>query len=264
MPSLRKSLPNAHHAVLVERVEVREERLGGRAAGLVLEDGRLHLHEALVPEVLADLHDDAGAHEEPFAALVVRHQVHVAAAVALLLVGEAVELLGRLLQRLREEVPLLHHHGLLALLRGEEHALHADDVAEVELLEAREETLVQLVALEDELEMVRAVVERAEVHLAHAADHQQAPGGDHLLALLELRADDLEVRVREGVPVGREAKRLERVHRRQAVLAILVCFLCHLLFLLKTGKKDTKAAPAFQAQRCGIVVPLAFTPSDSV
>ena len=117
--------------------------------------------------------------------------VDVAAAVALLLVGEAVELLRRLLERLREEVPVLHDHGLLALLRGEEPALDADDVAEVELLEAGEEPFVQLVALEDELETVRAVVERAEVHLAHAADHQQAARHRDFLALFELGADDL-------------------------------------------------------------------------
>ena len=47
---------DAHHAVLVQRVEVREERLGRRPARLVLQDRRLDFHEALRPEVLADLH----------------------------------------------------------------------------------------------------------------------------------------------------------------------------------------------------------------
>ncbi len=132
---------DAHDAVLVERVEVREERLCGRAARLVLENRGLDLDKALVPEVLPDFHDEPRAREKALARLVVRHEVDIAAAIALFLVGESVELLRRLLERLREHRPLLDDNGLLALLGREENAFGADDVAEVELLERRKRRL---------------------------------------------------------------------------------------------------------------------------
>ena len=217
---------DAHHAVLVERVEVGEERLCRSAARLVLENRSLDLDEALVPEVLPYLHDEPRAREEACAALVVRHEVDVAAAVALLLVGEPVELLRRLLKRLGEHRPLLDDDGLLALLRREEDTLGADDVAEVELLERGESRLGKLVALEDELEAVRAVVHGAEVHLAHAADHEKAACDAHRLPLLEGFARDLEVNVVVLAAVGLVAHFLQRLHRGETLLAVLVC-ICH-------------------------------------
>ena len=72
-------------------------------------------------------------------------------------------------------------------------------------LEAGEETFGKLVALEDELEMVRAVVERGEVHLAHAAYHQEATCYRDLLVFCVGRPYRLEVGMRICVTVRRKA-----------------------------------------------------------
>ena len=203
---------NAHHAVLVERVEVREERLCRSTARLILENRGLDLDEALVPEVLPDLHDEPRAREEALARLVVRHEIDIAATIAFLLIGEPVELLRRLLERLGEHRPLLDDDRLLALLRREENALRADDVAEVELLEGGERRLGKLVALEDELKAVGAVVHGAEVHLAHAADHEKTASDADRLPLLESLPGDLEVDVVVLAAVGLVAHFLQRPH----------------------------------------------------
>ena len=146
------------------------------------------------------------------------------------------ELLRRLLEGLREKVPFLHDHALLALLGREERPRDADDVAEVELLEAGEHLLAQHIALEDHLEAVRAVIERREVHLAHAADHQQTARHADLLAFLERRPHILQVIMRKFVAVGRETEVGERLHRSQAVRAVFIhLLLFHESLLEKTA-----------------------------
>ena len=62
-------------------------------------------------------------------------EVDVALAVAQLVVGEAVELLGQRPQRLHEEADRARVHGELALHGLEEVPFHADDVAEIPVLE---------------------------------------------------------------------------------------------------------------------------------
>ena len=145
------------------------------------------------------------------------------------------ELLRRLLEGLREKLPFLDDDGLLAALGRERHALHADYVAEMKLLEAREKTLVQFVALEDQLETVGAVVHCAEVHLAHATDHQETSGGGHLPALLELLADLCEIIVRIGPAIGPETELFKFCHRRETILAVFVCLNFHLISFRKPG-----------------------------
>ena len=79
----------------IELVRVRHERAGERAAVTRLEDRGLDLDEALVVERAADRRDHPRAEHEVAARLLVHEQVEVAAPVALLDVGQAVEGVGK-------------------------------------------------------------------------------------------------------------------------------------------------------------------------
>jgi hypothetical protein len=97
--------PQVH--VAVERVEVRDERPRQRAAVERLQHRRLDLEEAVLIEVAADGRDDLRAGDEDLAGLLVGHQVELALAQPRLLVGEAVELVGRRAQRLGQDGEVL-------------------------------------------------------------------------------------------------------------------------------------------------------------
>ena len=186
----------------VECVVVRRERPRRRAAVERLERRRLDLDVAAFVEEPADLGDQPRPLPEDLAHLGVHHEVDVALAVAEFLVGDLVERLAvRLLRerdwpealRERDEFVSLDRH--LAHLRAEHRAAHTDDVADVEQLFddgvvvplglAR---LLQVVALEVELDLARAVDEVHEHHFAFAPDRAE-PAGDgdtHRLGSLAL------------------------------------------------------------------------------
>ena len=90
---------DAQVEVAVELVVVRDERARQGAAVERLQDGRLDLDEAAIVEEVADGADDVRALDEDLRDLVVDDEVEVAAAVARLDVGEAVELLRQRPQR---------------------------------------------------------------------------------------------------------------------------------------------------------------------
>ena len=221
---------DAHYAILVERVEVRNERLSRGAACLILKNGGFDLHEAAVPEVLADFLDETRAREEAVARLVVRHQVDITAAVALFLVGKAVELLRRLLERLGEHRPLLDDEGLLALLGRKERSFGADDVAEIKLLERGEHRLGKFIALEDKLKFIRTVVHGAEIHFAHATDHHKTTGDARGFTFLEFRADLGEIVVIVLATIGLKAEFGQSPHTDEPLLAIFIRFHSPLLY----------------------------------
>ena len=176
----------------VQRVVVRRERARQRAAVERLQDRRLDLDEAGVVELAADRGDDLRARDEQLARLLVGHQVELAAAVARLDVLQAVVLLGRRAQRLREHGEALDPQRHLAALRAHRGAVDADDVAEVDL---RQQALVLLgpehVRARLQLQPAGAVDEVEEGHLALAAAGGETPGDAvcdvRLLAVLELR-----------------------------------------------------------------------------
>ena len=174
----------------VERVVVRDEGLGRRAARDHLQHRRLDFEEALVDHELAHRRDRLAADHEGGARLLVHHQVDVALAVALLAVLEPVELVGQRPQRLGEQAQLLAAHRQLALLRLEQHAARRDDVAEVPALERLVRGLAGVVVGDVELDPTGAVLDRREARLAHhALEHHAA--GQH----------DLDVRLRERLAV---------------------------------------------------------------
>ena len=120
---------DAQVEVLVELVVVRDEGARERAAVARLEDGRLNLDEAVVVKRAADRAHHARAKLEIRAALLVHEQVDVAAAVALLDVGEAVEGVRQRRPDVREELDPVRGQGRLAAPRLGGSADRGDDVA---------------------------------------------------------------------------------------------------------------------------------------
>ena len=101
---------------------------------------------------------------------------------------------GRRSQRLREQLGVGDVDAQLAPATGNELALGADPVAEVEVLEQREDGRREVVVLEQELQVTRFVVDRGEGEPAVAAEAGDATGD----ALLPAGAG-----VRGQVGVGR-------------------------------------------------------------
>ena len=174
--------------VAVERVVVGDEWPGERAPVERLEHGRLHLHEAARVEPAAHRGDRPGPGEEELAGLLVRHQVELAAAVAGLDVLEAVELLRRRAQGLREQLPGLGPDRELAAPGCEHGPLDADDVPDVQ----REQALVGIAELIDarlDLDLAGAVAQVEEGGLAVLALRDEAAGDAIAVAGLLARLD---------------------------------------------------------------------------
>ena len=123
---------DAEVEVEVEVVVVRDEGLGGRAAGDHARHGRLDLEEPERVHEAADVVDDAAARDENAPGLVGENEVEVALAVAGLLVLEAEVARGQLVEVGREEDHLGGGDGELALLGAGGGADDTDDVAAVE------------------------------------------------------------------------------------------------------------------------------------
>ena len=92
----------------VELVVVRHERMREGAAVARLQHRGLDLDEPVGIQVAPDRGDDAAAHEEVGARLLVHQQVEVALAVARLRVGEAVEGVGQRRADLPEQLEFDH------------------------------------------------------------------------------------------------------------------------------------------------------------
>ena len=116
----------------VERVVVRHERPGRRAAGERLHHRRLDLEVAAAVEEPPEEADDRRPALEDLAGLGVHGQVEVALAVALLDVLEAVPLLRKRPEAFREKRQGTRLDRKLAGARPEELALDAQPVAEVQ------------------------------------------------------------------------------------------------------------------------------------
>ena len=129
--------------VAVERVVVGLERPRRGAAGHPLQHRRFHLDVAAFVEVVADRRHHLGPHREDLARALVRHQVELALAVAHLRVGDAVEEVGRVAQRLGQQRALAHLDRQLAAFGHVEVALDPDQVADVEVFDPVERLLAR-------------------------------------------------------------------------------------------------------------------------
>ncbi len=114
---------DAQVQIHVERVVMRDERPRHRAAGDRLHHRRLDFEEVHRIEEVAQVLHDARARLEHLRALRADDQVDVALAIAHLLVGQPVPLVGQRPQRLHQQPQLLGAHRELAGLGLEQRAL---------------------------------------------------------------------------------------------------------------------------------------------
>ncbi len=167
--------------LVVERVEGRDERLGRGAALNGLQDGCLDLHVAVVLHVAAEGGDDGGALAEGLAHVLVHDEVDVTLAIASLLIGEAVELLGQRADRLGEQLGGTRSDGELAALGARHLAGRLDDIAEVELLQNLPGLLLHIVHAAEELDVGGRIAHDDEHDLALTTlGHDATADGDGL------------------------------------------------------------------------------------
>ncbi len=118
---------------------MRGERPGVGATRHRLQHRPLELDEPVGVQHLPHGLEDRGARQEVAARGLVADQMEIAAALLQVRILQPVPLLRERPQALREHRPATHEHGELALLRHAHGAGGTDDVAEVHLVEKREE-----------------------------------------------------------------------------------------------------------------------------
>ncbi len=165
---------HAQVEVGVERVVVRDERARRRPAGDRMQQRRLHLDEAALPQAPAHVAHDVAAQLQQLARALVGPQVDLALAVARLDVADTVPLVAEAAPRLGQQHPLAHLDRELAPPRPHDLAGDPDPVAQValgELLEAR-----RLGRPREQLDRARAVAQLGEGGLALIAQEHDAAG----------------------------------------------------------------------------------------
>ena len=190
---------DAHIHIDIQGVMVGYKRPGGSTAGNGVQHRRFDLDISpavhKVPHMLDELRPD----EEVFLHIRVHHQVHIALAVAELLVLEAVEFLRQGQQGLGEQGDVLGPDAHLPPLGAENLAVHAHDVSNVKFLELLVNRLVHLVLAGVQLDAAVLVLQITEADLAHAPLAHEAPRHLHGPALHGVKVFlDLPGR---GVPV---------------------------------------------------------------
>ena len=188
---------NAHIHVLVERVEMGDERTGRCTAGNHLQRWRLHLGVAGLIEHAAHGSDDGGALQERFLHALVHNQVNVTLAVAQLgvvelVVSHTILVLhnGQWLERLRQQRQFLGMYRKFAGLRAEHETPDTHEVAYVEeFLEHHVVSIFVLartdvVAGDIHLNSSFRVLNFGKASLTHHAAAHHAAGNRHLRQLV--------------------------------------------------------------------------------
>src|SRR5690606_2408028 len=158
----------------VESVVMRDEWARDRPTWNGLHHRRLDFEKIERIEKIAQVLDDPRARQEHTAALWVDDQIYVALPIARLLIDQPVPLVGQGTQRLGQQSQGFHSDGQLASLRLEEHALCAEDIANVPVLELFVD-LPERLGLQEELYLTAAVHELGEAGLAHDPFHHHPP-----------------------------------------------------------------------------------------
>jgi hypothetical protein len=159
----------------VERIVVRRERSRGGTAVERLQHRRLHLEKVALEQELAHRLDQPRALDEHLAHLGVHHRVDVALAVADLLVGQPVPLVGKRADGLGEHLERREPDGELLGARAEQRSGYPDDIAHFHQLEDAVALLAQIVAPHVELYAPGRVLDVTEERLAVPAQLHHAP-----------------------------------------------------------------------------------------
>ena len=174
---------DAQIKIAAERVVMGLERLRRRAAGNRLHHRRLDFHEAAVVEKIPDLVDDLAALEEHFLHLRIRDQIEVTLAIANFGVFEPVPFRRRRAQRFGEngeaQSSLMEISPVLVVNSV---PCHADEIAEVEVLENIELFVAENIFLRINLDAPALVADVNEHGFAHVAMRGDAPGQRHFAA----------------------------------------------------------------------------------
>jgi len=164
----------------VKRVVMRDEGLRVRAARDRVQHRGFDFEEAVLRHEVADRRDHLGTRDEAVARHVIRHQIDVTLAVDQFRIRDALMLVGKRTDRLREETKRLDVNGEFTRLRLEEIAGGADDITHVPGLEVLVRLFAERVARDEVLDRAGHVLHGEEGDLAHHALQHDAAGGLNL------------------------------------------------------------------------------------
>ena len=250
---------NTQVALLIERVEVGNERLGRGTTLDGLQDGGLDLHVAVGLHKATEGGENLRTLTEGLANVVVGDQVDIALAIAGLLVGKTVELLGQRTNGLGKQGRALRGNGKLAALGAHNHACHAQDVAQVEGLERIPGSLVHVVDAAEQLNLGSRIAHDDEHDLALTALGDHAAGDLHdvlgvlaigKLGVLSLDIGNVVLKLRV-LGIGVLARLEQGGALGQAGGALVVerrCLICGVLVLCHKLAPQTKTLPRIRSQ----------------
>ncbi len=155
------------------------ERLGSSAALDGLQDGGLDLHVAVGLHKATEGGENLRTLTEGLANVVVGDQVNIALAIAGLLVGKTVELLGQRTNGLGKQGRALRGNGKLAALGAHDHAGHAQDAPRSRALSVFQGSLVHVVDAAEQLNLGSRIAHDDEHDLALTALGDHTAGDLH-------------------------------------------------------------------------------------
>ncbi len=158
---------------------VGDERPSRGPSGDGLHRRTFDLDEPSLRKHAAKRGNDLRAAEERAHRVGVAEEVDVPLAAALLDVGQAVPLLGRRQQALRQDRQTVGEDGDLARLGSTEGAIDADQVAEVEKSRKRPVRITDLVLADEDLDLLGPVADLEEDDLALTTSKHDPPGDAH-------------------------------------------------------------------------------------
>ena len=158
-----------------ESVVKRLERSRHRTTRHRLQHRGLDLDIAVLVEEIANLLNETAPGDEHRAGVFVCDQIQIPLAVTELDVGEAVPLLGKRLERFREERELFDFDGQLVGLRAKERPFDTDEITDVELLVDGEARLFDFIAADVGLEPTGAVTQSKKPGFAELVDSDDTP-----------------------------------------------------------------------------------------
>ena len=178
---------NSQLQVLIQCIEMGQERTCGGASSVLHQHGRLHFEEALFIEVTADAGNNPGSPDKGLTNLRVHDQVRVTLTVTQIGVGHAVILLRQRAQGFCEQGHVFDMHRDLTGLGLEDVAADTDNVADIVFPEVRKFSFADRVFAYIELNLSLAVLNVAEDGLAHSSLGHDASGNGDLLVLVLLK-----------------------------------------------------------------------------
>ena len=170
---------DAQGEVEVQRVVVRPEGPGGRSPRERLHHRRLHLDEAAPVEEAADEGDDLRPDLEGAPGFRRDDEIDVTLPIFPLDIREAVPLVGKRAERLRQKIERGRLDGKLSRPRPEDRSRDTHVVAEIQLLEELPVARAKRVFLHVDLDALRAVGEVEKHRLSHLPDCEDAPRHAH-------------------------------------------------------------------------------------